>query len=223
MNRFFLSSILALILPWIAPAQDQDPIPAPAPPFLAPIPDNTACTIKVTNELSGDKLPPGARIVKQMINIKSGSARVLISDWTDGSRSQTWFVNGCRLEQAPGNGPITVTRLNGNADPQNADFPGFEWLSLSNYKGLEKKNSINCYKFKDQLKLTGQRVTVDYLAYIDVKTKMPVSWDVGANHFNLASMEAAAMPAIPQAFSESLKAYRIAESIPRSYKKKTGL
>jgi len=202
------------------PAQDSNEVPPPAPPFLAPIPDVTACTVKVTSQLPDGKPPEGIRSVKQMVNIKSGGTRVLICFWTDGSQTQTWFVNGYCIEKTQGGGQIQVTPLSGAADSRNTDFPGFEWLSLANYSGLENKNGKRCYKFKAEVKQTGQRVTVDYLAYIDVKTKLPVSWDVGPSHFEMTAVETTVPPAMPAAFAASLKAYRDAEAVPKSYAKK---
>ena len=222
MNNLLLPQfVVALCFPWSALAQSQNPVPPqPTPPFVATIPDNSTWTIKVTNEITA-KLPPGARLVAQLINTKFGTARELVSVWTDGSRSELWFWQGYRLEQGPVNKAVMVTKLPGGHDWQNADFLNLNWIGLSNYVGVENQNGHDCYHFKTQVKL--ERFTVDYSADIDVKTKRPVTWSVGPNQFELVSFEQRKSDeplALPEAFADQLKAYRLAAGPAQPYLKR---
>jgi hypothetical protein len=220
MNRlFFLRFILVLIFPLTVLAQNEDPIPKPQAPFVGQMPDDTTWTIKVTHQGPAVPLPPGTRRVDQLISTKSGSSRELVALWSDGSRSDLWFFRGYRLEQNPGSDHITVTSLKGGTDAQNVDFTDFQWLDLSNYVGVEDKNSVKCYFFKDQVKFKYQRLILDCSADINVKTKLPVAWDQGSNHYELVSTASATLSALPPAFAAALKAYQEAAAAARFYKK----
>jgi hypothetical protein len=222
MNRLLLPEFfLAVFAPWVALAQSQDPVPGPpTPPFVAPMPDNSTWSIKVTSQASSAKLPPGARLVSQLIATKSGTAREIVSVWTDGSRSQLWFWQGYRLEEGPGSKAVLVTKLPGGHDWQNADFLDLNWLGISNYVGLEDQNGHECYLFKTEIKL--ERFSVYYAADIDTKTKRPVRWSVGPNHFELVDFEQRKTPeplVLPEAFADQLKAYRLAAGAAQPYLK----
>jgi hypothetical protein len=219
MNKY-LSTLLALLL--ALPARSEEHPPAPQPPYLAPLPDNTTWTIKVTNSSTSAKMPPGVRAVDQLVGTKSGDVRVLVSEWTDGSRSEIWFSQGYRLVRSVAGPSILVTPLPRSGDLENSDFFDLKWLSSANYAGIESQGGHPCYHFKTQVGLEGQHVGVDYSAYIDVKTKRPVSWDIGANHFELVSIEgrnSGGPLLLPEAFAKQLNAYRLAAGVTNSYRK----
>jgi len=219
MNKLFsLSLVLVVFLPTSTWGQSHDPIPKPTPPLISPMPDNTAWTIKVTHRVADTKPVPGTRRAEEVINTKSGATRELVTVWSDGSRSDLWFFNGYRLEQNPGSDLIRVTALRGGTDPQDADFTDFYWIDLANYVGTESKNSLTCFFFKAKVKLKYQRITLDYSADIDVKTKMPVAWEVGSNHFDLVSTVPATISGLPPAFAAALKTYQVAAASAHSYK-----
>jgi hypothetical protein len=194
----------------------------PQPPYLAPLPDNTTWTIKVTNSTSSAKMPPGVRVVDQLIGAKSGDIRELVSEWTDGSRSEIWFSQGYRLVRGLASPGIVVTPLPRSGDLENSDFFDLKWLASANYVGVESWDGHPCFHFKTQVGLEGQHVGVDYSAFIDVKTKRPMAWDIGSNHFELVSVEgrnSSSPLLLPQDFAKQLKAYRLAAGIPNSYRK----
>ena len=219
MNKY-LPALLALLL--VIPARSEENLPAPQPPYLAPLPDNTTWTIKVTNSTSSTKTPSGVRVVDQLIGTKSGHIREIVSEWTDGSRSEIWFSQGYRLARSLASPSILVTPVPGRGDSEDSDFFDLTWLASKNYVGIESEDGHPCYHFKTQVALEGQHVGVDYSAYVDVKTKRPFSWDIGSNHFELASVEdrkSVDPLVLPEDFAKQLKAYRLAAGIPNSYKK----
>jgi hypothetical protein len=223
MNKLFLLAIIfALFANGGALAQTADHDKALKPPFVAPMPDNSTWTISVTNSATSAKLPPGARVVNQFINTKSNPNRELLFSWTDGAQSQIWFWHGYRLEQNPGSSEVLVSQLAGGHDYQNADFFDLAWLQASNYLGIEDQNGRECYHFATEVKMERPPITIKYSAYIDVKTKRPVVWDAGSNHFELISfaMKKEDDPLVlPDAFAAQLKAYRLAAHMATPYEK----
>ena len=219
-SRLFL--VLCWALTGAAIAQSPNTDKPPAPPFVAPMPDNSIWTITVTNPGASPNATVGGRVVNQFINTKSGSTRKVISIWSDSTRSEIWFWRGYRLEQNPGSSAILVTKIANGHDYQDVDFIDLDWLGTSNYVGVEDQNGHSCYHFKTQVKMAVQNLIVDYSAYMDVKTKRPVAWDSGPNHFELSSF-ALRKPdeplVLPEAYTVQLKAYLVAAQAANPYKK----
>ncbi len=221
MNKLFaLHFLFALLLPLGAFGQSPDPATKPVPPFLAAIPDNSACTIAVTFLDMPAKPSPGHRAIDQLILTKSGATRELVSVYTDGSRSEIWFSQGYRLERIPPRQEVLVTPIpKGTSDSENTDFPHLEWLALANYVDIESQGGKTCWHFKTEVKLKEQGLIVNYSAYIDVKTKLPVVWEFATAHYELTSIAPATLSDMPPDFAKALKAYRAAAAVPNAYRK----
>jgi hypothetical protein len=225
MNKLILPALFGFCLSLLpGEGQSGNTIPPPAPPFIAPIPDNTIWTIKVvTGAASPGKTVPGTRVADKLVGTKSGDLREVVSTWTDGSQSETWYSNHFRLEKTPGSDEIQITALPPNGAAGSEDFIGLGWLSLATYTGIETINGHDCYHFHTEIEYKEQRLKVPYTVYIDVKTRQPVTWDVGPVHFEMVSTQSRNPNdplVLPPAFAERLKAHLLAASEAIPYKKK---
>jgi hypothetical protein len=220
MNKLFrLPLIVALLLPLAALGQSPDPVPPPTPPFLATIPDQSACTISIKDQDQPAQPPKGQRLLNQLVMTKSGATRQLVFTYTDGSRAEVWFSKNFRIERIPPHEDILITPIPRGGEAGNTDFPHLDWLALANYFDIESQNGKSCWYFKTKIKLSERNVFVDYSAYIDVKTKLPVAWDFGPVHYELVSTFPATLPDMPPDYAAALKAYQAAAALPNSYRK----
>ncbi len=129
-----------------------------------------------------DALNP-ARPVHVVIT-KTGNIRHVERSLERGLKSELWSDAGTRIEQnANMPGPIVSM---GNSVTQN-EFPEFNWVSKESFTGIDTGNGHQCLVFKSQvdtLELAhpgsgGSGVTVPAIAYIDLKTRYPISLQFG--------------------------------------------
>jgi hypothetical protein len=204
-----------LCLIGIASAQDNA-TPAnqlPPPPWLnlAPNPSHWVVTYMTSDDSdsskgSGDsggaapKTPP-----KTIEVIKSDKIILEQTTDTDGTVTQTWRKDGYQLYKDPAGTVWTVFPVTDQKDPFGqpdyikTDFAGFDWISQSNFVGIQSVSGDKCLVFKDKvMPLSAMMVSslqtealysgkpadlsshmVDAEADIDFKTLLPISLKIG--------------------------------------------
>jgi hypothetical protein len=96
--------------------------------------------------------------------------------WCEGNLQATVWPDGKRfIVGAP---PPDLKRGPNSMyfDYSQSDFPGFEWVSLGDYAGIQSKEGKPCIVFKAKFKVyTDDRQASDVAAYVDLKTRYPVA------------------------------------------------
>jgi hypothetical protein len=92
-----------------------------------------------------------------MIRIEKGPrSRRMIREWSDGSKTEYWMVDGTVFEEEPGTPNVSFTTSASRAsavvdlgpDYTKSDFPELDWISLKNYVGAKTLNGRPCYVFE---------------------------------------------------------------------------
>jgi hypothetical protein len=192
----------AVLLSCAALAQEN--IPPPKAPFVAPAPDPGDWKLVIKNPAvpatdPGAAPKPDFRIVEVHSTVGNKLKRDIITYGT-GKTDERWFLADFLLWKGTGgdvvahdmrdSGPGSV----GGGFPSVASgFPGLEWLSASNFDKVVMVEKRPCYHFANG----------DMEAWIDVKTKLPVSAKyrdlVYQYTFNTAPTTPLVMPAEYQA------------------------
>jgi len=154
MNRTVNSAFccLALILGGILHAEETT-IPRPKAPFLRHIikpPAAWTIVYKAKNPRASSKFPDGAggippdlsgpRVLKSINVYKFDNKRIIISHWSDGTKSERWLFDGISLSTDPGNPEGYMDSLVAMpGDPpvetySDTDFPEFRWIQANMYQ-----------------------------------------------------------------------------------------
>jgi hypothetical protein len=89
-----------------------------------------------------------------------------ITIWPDG---RNWIVQTMQKIDAKGPPPVLYI------DFSKSDFPGFEWLSVNNYAGIQNVHGNKCIVFKDKVLVDPEHgIYVPGTAYIDFDSRFPV-------------------------------------------------
>lgn len=104
--------------------------------------------------------------------------------WTTGSRFavEKWCLQDVQVTTLP-NAQLPVISTPSERDDyymdfSKSDFHGFEWISGKNFIGVQSIGGVECLVFKDTLK-SPEGETLEALAVVDYKTRLPVSLQVG--------------------------------------------
>lgn len=149
MNRTFSLTGLLLGLALAAPLWAQSTPPPPTPPYLNPIPDNSQWLITATPPPPPSA--PGAPVTLKSESITiTGDIRRNLYTWSNGTQTETWFYQGAKLEQNPGNPEVYLDDSHYNsredaAAPRNWDHLG--WITASNYVRPVTEQGASCYEF----------------------------------------------------------------------------
>lgn len=145
----------------------------PSPPLVATPPESARWKIVLT-----PKKTSGAsegETVKEREYIKTPSAAVAYTRWSDGKTTEAWIAGNHYLTSVPDNPGIYVTPLrlrpvafHSGAVDFVTRFPGFAWLDLKHYVGTVAVGSQRSFHYAD--KSTGNE------AWVAVETNLPVAY-----------------------------------------------
>ena len=98
-----------------------------------------------------------------------------------------WWTQGTSEVLITPQGKVAVLAVSSNPDAPNpyhsdfsaSDFQGFEWISASNYTGLEKLKGVDCLVFKEDSGAPANRANAgshsfSQIAYVDLKSRLPI-------------------------------------------------
>ncbi|HSJ02537.1 MAG TPA: hypothetical protein VK956_08795 [Verrucomicrobium sp.] len=107
------------------------------------------------------------------VKILTGTQSV-VEKWCVGELQITSMPNAQRPVLATADSPdpyfINLTK---------GDFEGLGWISAKNFTGVKSMTGVDCLVFKDVLPGESPGVTVPVQAVVDLKTRLPVSLQVG--------------------------------------------
>jgi len=215
MNKFFCLALLSLASPF---AQGQSTAPdsttdKPTAPYVARAPEFFTWAIDITQKkeaapvptpipVEGGKSlapPPPAKILKTSVVTKTGQIIRDVRTFTDGSKTQNWWIDGRIFRQNPETGVvnITVPGIDRSAPQFNvSDFEFLSWIDLPNFSNSEKRRGVDCfvYEWKGRMpaaadfeKITDYRAKIEFYhkflgkpttptrAWIDKNTRLPVA------------------------------------------------
>ncbi len=152
MNRpmKFAICCLVLIVGGLLQAEEAPVLLPPKPPFLNNIikpPAAWTIVYKAKNAHASSKIgdgaggivpdPGGPRVLKSIHFYKFDNKRIIISHWSDGTKSERWMFDGVSLSTYPGNPEgymDNLVALPGSTPVEtysDTDFPEFRWLQAS--------------------------------------------------------------------------------------------
>jgi len=98
----------------------------------------------------------------------------VVPTWCVGDLQITLFGNSSIVQAKVYNADPTVPTPN-YEDYSDSDFPGFDWINLSNYTGIKESGGRKCIVFQETNKQDkGPPVIIS--AYIDFATRLPVAF-----------------------------------------------
>lgn len=168
-----------------------------------------------------DTLEPARPI--HVVVTKTGVIRHVDKNLERSLHDEIWMNGDVTIERRPGV-PNLVVSL-GNPLIQN-DFPEFSWISKEAFSGVESVNGHPCLVFKQQVDpvglehpgLTGIGGTIPVIAYVDLKTRYPVSLQFGVETRQISILSAPTEQlVVPDEFAAAAKTTldRIQKAIPR--------
>lgn len=128
------------------------------------------------------------------IVVMTKTGQVMLRQTTDDSKQvwNTWVIGEQGLQttispdgkkwivQARNPDPNTPTP--NYEDYSKTDFPSFEWITESNYAGVQEVAGRRCLLFTDKVKLLSDDLEATPIsAYIDLETRLPVAINQGGN------------------------------------------
>lgn len=198
------TTVFLLISTMVLLEAQQPPIPPmpPGPPVQMRAPDPSQWVIKTVNNstapntasastTTGEDKAKKSFYGSQIIITKTGKimCRQTLDDL--GRAWNVWCVGDIQITVYP-NGKDCVVQARpdvGFANPSyedysQTDFTGFWWVSQKNYAGIKSIQGKPCLYFKDRLKFySHDEALSDVEAYVDLKTRLPVSLAVtGVTH-----------------------------------------
>lgn len=187
----FLSLAVALHLQQKASGAEAPP-PLPSGPLLNRAPDFSQWSVTTVNgtakskdaEKTGEKAQGDQNDMQSTVTKTKKIYHIQSVDGL-GGRSDKWSVDGFQVSFLPNTQfpIISAPGITGGGyytDFSNTDFSGFEWISASNYTGVQKVSGIDCYIFKSNIKLPHTDGLTEATAALDVKTRLPLSLVLGA-------------------------------------------
>ena len=173
-----------------APAPPIIPASPPAGKLLAPAPESAQWTIDITAVPPANAKPhaasarPASSPPPQRVTVtKSGSVRHVTGVVFGGIVEELWIDGSTQVMISPGMERPVIFDLHDGIDPYftrycRADFPGFEWLSATNFAGMTNVGARKCFVFRTTAKVDAPVLdatggTGPALAYIDAETRLP--------------------------------------------------
>lgn len=189
MKRFVL--LLLLANPLLA--QSEEP---PAGPLLKRAPEFSSWIVTFSSPRPPDEKPPSAGqeppSLRRIVVTKTGEIRQIVSSDAEGRRMEIWAIPGLQAVLRP---EWAEPLLTDGVNAQDAfflnfhatDFPGFEWVSAGNFRGVEKVGERECLVFQDRVRqadATAGEVAMAQTAFVDLATRLPVKLDNGGEIAN---------------------------------------
>ncbi|MBE2203416.1 MAG: hypothetical protein IAE94_03610 [Chthoniobacterales bacterium] len=189
MKRILLSLLSAGV------AFAQQPVP-PAGPLLKRAPDFSSwiVTFSVSRtpgtepDPAAGELPP----LRKIQVVKTGDIRHAVLVDAEGRRTEMWAAPGIQAFLRPDwKEPLLTDGVNAFdalfVNFSTSDFPGFEWISPRNFRGVEKAGNRECLVFQDKVAhadaTTGEAAPMQ-MAFVDLSTRLPVKLDNGGEIAN---------------------------------------
>lgn len=212
-------------------AQEQE-IPPPTAPFVAPVPDSISWKMAFSKPKRAEGAKPdtdptkqlsGDRYVRTVDVIKSGTLRREITVWSNGFTAQSWVVDGLNVSEDPSKELVIMPVAGSSKEKKDgvADFPLFSWINLKNYKGVEEIGGKKCYAYKQAVPMTqvapGYFATLPGMssqasAYVAVDTGLPVAVRVDDITIAYTFGPGSDTPlSVPDKFKQSIVDYQKAE------------
>ena len=202
--------LLLLAAAPVAWAQEAAPSPVMPPlpqgPLLKRAPDFSQWVITCDSpaeKTAGREPAPGKveaakpKAHKEVQVTKAGPIRRVVTVEPDGSRSEVWCKGSVQaLVRPEWKYPVLADKTDRDApenqwrlDYSKTDFPGCEWVSATNYKGIQKLDGRDCIVFQDQMVAATEDAATHpasseekasggnqfaLSAYIDMETRLPV-------------------------------------------------
>lgn len=223
---FFLLIAPAILFPstssWGQGSQVPNP---PHPPYLKALPDFIEWTIDYTRSAtSADSSQKSPLTLKQRTITKMGTEKRVISNWSDGNKTETWTAGDLILWETLGYRHIEV--LNGfGGNPGfyeslavgGADFPEWAWLEAKNFVRVEKKDERTCYFFQTERPgpppppSAGQNArpaAVKVAGWVDARSGRPLILQDGdeVRKYSFRDIPAQKLP-LPEEFAKKLDEY----------------
>lgn len=149
-------NLLAVL--WLVPAMtgafaQTSVIPVPKNPMVHRAPAFASWTITFT--YNGEKPAGSANLIQSMTVTKTNKTYWEQTTWSAGNREEKWISDGNQLETAGNGKVIIIIRPPSAAEPSpdysdynRSDFPGLEWVSSGNYKGIETHQETPFFHFE---------------------------------------------------------------------------
>ncbi|HEX4084931.1 MAG TPA: hypothetical protein VHY22_08475 [Chthoniobacteraceae bacterium] len=129
-----------------APASSASPDGPPALPLLAPkLPSWCQWTVDYRYKTSN---PLDAPRPQQKVVVQTGSIRHEVEKFERGSQEESW-ATGQAVVVKKSDSPRLVTIFKDSTP--GAEFPEFNWIALSNFKGRMKIDGVNCLIFRQMI------------------------------------------------------------------------
>jgi hypothetical protein len=209
MNKRLAYGLALAAMPILGWAQTNTAdIPPPSPPFVQfPGPD-AAFTIDVmapngqaapapaANPAGIKTAAPEKKLVR-VDAVQTGRLRCDTLTWDDHSQTQTWFVGKYGLVQSNRGNWINLVDpvmypIQASAMLRRDASDYFHWLTSANYAGVTSYKGKQCYQFKVGAPATAPNDDNDLetvlgrdekIAWVDVKTKLPVAIQIQGQLF----------------------------------------
>lgn len=177
-------------------AQARIDVPPPASPFIAPIPEFADWTVVTTQGKTDSKPLASGESPKPSIiqTTRTREVRRQRSTFPNGESLELWML-GTLFFTTGENGRVAISDLMDNVgfEPSSLNaFPGFSWLSLSNYAGTRTVEKGTYYYFTQ----SGKE------AWIDITSKLPFALNDGTSYTRYTF---AAPPTAPLALPEAMQ------------------
>jgi hypothetical protein len=223
MNKLLLCFLVLLPLGMAAVGQTpSDAIPQPKPPFaLFPAPKG-AFTIVLepgeTKNAAASPLPKSPSKLKVMTKIEVTEDEALRRDlitWDGGVQTETWFVGAIVMMKSPNGDWINLLNADPTSVPRRDASDYFSWLELGNYVGVVSYRDKSCYQFLVKGPKPPQGETdiiekADKIAWIDVKTKLPVAVQIAGQLYTYTFSNPPTAPLqLPEKFKVMAERYQI--------------
>jgi len=154
-----------------------DPIPAPTPPWVAPVPDHAHWIISVTYEgAKGGSATSSDPQLKQMEVRKTGNIKNDTMTYSNGTHEDYWYIGTHTLQpESFDNTKIIMDDFaadpnGGKGSPiRSLGFTGFTWVNGNCFDKVVTYENEVCYHYV----FTGEHGVE---AWTNVKDKMPVAY-----------------------------------------------
>jgi hypothetical protein len=206
MNHTCLIPLLLVGLSFAAlPAQDTANYPPPTPPLVAPVPDNAAWILSISDgkeqslkpaTTSGPSQAGSANAgLKQISVTKTGKLKRDIVAYGNGTTVELWYADGVLVTTDSKRQPTVLDYKVADARfgnglgsaTKSAGFTGLNWLDLKYYDHVVMYQGQPCYHYgittKQAQPLSAPpgtaSQTIGAEAWINVKTGLPVAYTTG--------------------------------------------
>lgn len=178
MKKFLPIMLIALAFASSLQAESSKkatPAPLPKGPLIVKPAGNLRTVITVTGPAAAKKGASGEAgttiaMLKRIVIVQCGDIGVEQIAESGGKTIQTWLVGLYQAVCDPA-AKVTIVSLRPPASQDDTSaanyYPGFEWVTVKNYSGLDKVQGVDCIVFKD--------AESESQAYVDLSTRLPVS------------------------------------------------